>query len=108
MLISKECLLSELVKEGNDANEVYADRREFRAGVAEGLRLASVIACSEYVTPKSEESPADSPASPVQHSQPAIPAPLIEVICKLIELCGPEEQHWMYAKLDQVQQASAQ
>ena len=43
-----------------------------------------------------------------QHAKPAIPAPLIEIIGKLIELYGPEEQHWMYAKLEQVQQASAQ
>jgi len=43
-----------------------------------------------------------------QHAQPAIPAPLIEIIAKLIELYGPEEQHWMYAKLEKVQQASGQ
>jgi hypothetical protein len=49
----------------------------------------------------------NSPASPVQQTQPAIPAPLIEIIAKLIELYGPEEQHWLYAKLEQVQQAGA-
>ena len=47
---------------------------------------------------------------PVPHqkieAQPAIPAPLIEIIARLIALFGPEEQHWMYAKLEQVHMES--
>ena len=74
MLINRECLLSELVKEGNDANIFYANRKDFRAGVAEGLRVAHVIARSECVTPKAKE---------------LVPSPNKQSVPSSTKTCGP-------------------